>query len=142
MLFRSGPEDGAPGAGGSLDALMTAIIGRSGVVSDPPSAVTIGGRDGRLLDLRLAPSWTGGCISQDVQIAGVTILRVGGSVAGPIVGLAKDQPLRLILVRLTDERTLAIALFDIGPSRPSTFEAHLAMLMPIVHSFEFHAPAP
>lgn len=137
-----GPLGEAPGVGGGLDDLVGAIMARPGVVSTPPAAVTIGGHEGRLLDLHLAASWTGGCLAPEGPVMGVPLLHEAGFAAGPTIGLGPDHPLRLILVALTDQRTMAIAIYDVGASEPSVFEAHLAEVMRVVESFEFQPPTP
>jgi hypothetical protein len=137
-----GPVSDAPGVGGGLDDLVAAIRARPGVVSTTPAAVTIGGYQGETLDLELATSWTGGCLTPDGPVVGMPLVHEAGSETGPGVGLGPDHPLRLILLDLTDGRTMAVAIFEIEPSQSSVFEAHVAEVMPIVESFEFHPPTP
>jgi hypothetical protein len=137
-----GPVGAAPGVGGGIDELVAAIWARPGVVSTPPTAVTIGGFEGQILDLRLAPSWTGGCRAPEGPIVGVSILVQAGSEPGPVVGIGPDHPVRLILLDLADGRTVAVSIFSPDASPPSSFEAQVADVMPIIESFEFHPPAP
>ena len=137
-----GPTGEAPGVGPSVDDIVAGIKARPGVVSTSPAAVTIGGFAGQLLDLRLAPSWIGGCQAPDGPVVGMQILLGAGSETGPLVGLDAGSPLRLILLDLTDGRTLAIAIFGIEPSQSSQFEERAAEAMPVVESFEFHPPVP
>ena len=137
-----GPVSDAPGVGGSLDDLVAAIMARPGVVSTPPAAVTIGGYEGQMLDLQLAASWTGGCLTPDGPVVGMPLLHEAGSETGPGFGLQPDRPLRLILLDITGGRTMAIAIFEIEPTERSLFEAHAAEVMPIIESFEFHPPTP
>jgi hypothetical protein len=132
----------APGVGRGLDDLVAAIRARPGVVSTTPAAVTIGGYEGQVLDLELAPSWTGGCLTPDGPVVGMPLLHEAGSETGPGLGLQPDRPLRLILLDLTGGRTMAIAIFEIEPTERSMFEAHVAEVMPIIESFEFHPPTP
>jgi hypothetical protein len=131
----------APGVGTGLDALVAAIRGRPGVVSTTPVPIAIGGHEGTLLDLQLAPSRTGGCVAPEGPVVGLVFLHEAGSTTGPLVGLEPGNPLRLILVRLTSEKTMAIAIYDVGSS-PSLFAPHQAEVMPVVQSFEFRAPSP
>jgi hypothetical protein len=135
-----GATSDAPGVGHGIDEIVTAITARPGVISTPPSAVTIGGYDGQMLDLHLAPSWTGGCQLPDGPIVAVPILLGTDSDSG--AGVGPDSPFRLILLDLADRRTLAIAIFGIEPSQSSQFEAQVAEAMPVVGSFEFHPPVP
>ncbi len=136
-----GPIADAPAVGTGLDDLVAAIRARPGVVSTPPATVTIGGHRAQVLDLQLAPSWTGGCRAPDGLIVGLPLLRDAGSTAGPVVGLGTDRPLRLILVDVGDGRTMVGAIFDIGTTRPAEFAADVAQSMPIVEGLEFR-PAP
>ena len=136
------PVSDAPGVGNGLDDLVAAIRARPGVVSTAPAAVTIGGYEGQTLDLELATSWTGGCLTPDGPVVGMPLLHEAGAETGPGFGLGSDRPVRLVLLDLTGGRTLAVAIFEIEPSERSVFEAHAAELMPIIESFEFHPPTP
>lgn len=137
-----GPVGDAPGVGGGPDELVAAIRARPGVVSTPPEAVTIGGYTGWSLDLQLATSWTGGCLTPDGPVVGVPLLQEAGSELVPGLGLGPDHPLRLILLDLTGRRTIAVAIFEMEPSQLSAFKAQVAEVMPIIETFEFHPPTP
>ena len=137
-----GPIVDDPAVGTDVDALVAAIRARPGLVVTGPSPISIGGRDGRLLDLRVAPTWTGGCGGPDGPSTGVAILHQTGAVDGPVVGVSVDQPTRLILVDLGGSRTLAIVLFVAGGAGASEFEAGTVVAMPIVDGFEFQPPSP
>jgi hypothetical protein len=137
-----GAAGDAPGVGGGLDDLVAAITARPGVVSTTPAAVTIAGYEGKMLDLELATSWTGGCITPDGPVVGMTLLHQPGLETGPGVGLEPGRPVRLILLDLTGGRTLAVTIFEIDPSQRSLFQAHAAEVMPIIERFEFHPPTP
>jgi hypothetical protein len=136
-----GPTGDAPGIGGGLDELVAAIVSRPGIVPTQPADVTIAGRRGRLLDLRLAPTWTGGCTDISGPVVGMPILHLGGSDHGPAVGLGPDQEVRLILVDIGEGRTLAISIYPAAKVTP-TFEQHVTEAMPIVQSFKFVPAAP
>jgi hypothetical protein len=131
----------APGVGHGVDDLVSAILARPGVVSTPPTAVTIGGYEGRMLDLHLAPSWTGACIAPEGPIVGMAILVEAGAVMGPAAGIGPDHAFRLILLDLTKGRTMAVVVFS-GEPDTSPFEEQIAEAMPIIESFEFHPPTP
>lgn len=112
------PTADAPGAGRSHDDLVAAIMASPGVVSTA-----------------LAPSWTGGCD----QVVALPILN--GAAAGPVVAIDHDNPARLILLEVAEDRVLAIVIFDIGTSPATAFDADADAAMPIVESFAFQ-PAP
>ncbi len=132
-----GPVSDAPGVGRGVDDLVAAIRARSGVVSTTPAAVTIGGREGQMLDLHLASTWTGGCFDSTGLVDAMPILQAEG-----VFGLGRDQPVRLILLDLTDGRTMAVGIVDIGPSPHAPFDAHVGEVMPVIESFEFHPGTP
>jgi hypothetical protein len=135
-----GEHSDAPGVGRRVTDIVAAIIARPGVVSTPPSAVTIGGYVGQMLDLQLAPSWTGGCKAPDGPFVAMPILDGTEFETGAGVGLGPNDSFRLILLDLTGGRTMAVAVFDAGPSLPSQLEEQVAGAMPIIASFEFHPP--
>jgi hypothetical protein len=102
--------------------------------------VRIGGYDGQMLDLQLAPSWTGGCRAPDGPFVAMPILDGTEFEMGAGVGLGPNGSFRLILLDLTGGRTMAIAVFGAGPSQPSQLDEEVAGAMPIIESFEFHPP--
>jgi hypothetical protein len=132
----------APDVALGVDQIVAAIRARAGVVSTAPAALTIGGYEGRMLDLHLAPSWTGGCQAPEGTIVGVPILRGGGPGTGATVGLGTDHPLRLILLDLTAGRTMCIAIFNPEPSQASAFDVQVEAIMPVIEGFQLHAPTP
>ena len=137
-----GEHSAAPGVGRGVADLVAAIIARPGVISTPPAAVTIGGHEGQMLDLHLAPFWAGGCQAPAGPILAMPILDGMEFEMGAGAGLAPDSPFRLILLDLTGGRTMAVAVFAAGPSQPSQLEEQVAGAMPIIESFEFHPPTP
>jgi hypothetical protein len=50
-----------PGVGRTPEALAAEFQARPGLATTTPTAVTIGGLSGLVMDLRLAPGWTGRC---------------------------------------------------------------------------------
>jgi hypothetical protein len=132
----------ASGVGRAVDDIVAAIRARPGVVSTPPAAVTIGGYNGQLLDLSLAPSWTRACQTPDGPFITIPILRQAGTEPAPAVVVDPGHPVRLILLDLTEGRTLAVVVFNLEPSQPKAFEELLTDVMPIVESFQFHASTP
>jgi hypothetical protein len=137
-----GPVGAAPNIGTGIDDIVAAIVARPGVVSTPSTAVTIVGFEGQMFDVHLAPEWTGGCMAPEGPVVGMPILVQAASGSGLMSGLGRDHPLRLILLDLGGERTMAIVVFGPEPSQPSAFEKQVAEVMPIIESFEFRAPMP
>jgi len=137
-----GPFSEAPGVAHGVDDIVAAIIARPGVGSTLPAPVTVGGYEGQILDLNVARSWTGGCQAPEGLIVGIPLLLGAGSGTGPTIGIGRDSAIRLILLDLTNGRTLSIAIFKPDASSASPFEEQVAVAMPVIESFEFRAPAP
>jgi hypothetical protein len=133
-----GPLSDASGVGSGVDDIVAAITARPGVVSTAPTSVTIDGYQGTILDLHASASWTGACVDGGRRVVVIPILKPSGLDAGPWVGIGPDAPVRLILLKLTDERTMAIAIFTVGPSQASPFDQQIAPVMPVIESFVFH----
>jgi hypothetical protein len=136
-----GPTGEVPGAEHGVDELVAAITARPGVVSTL-AAVTIGGYEGKILDLSLDPSWTGGCLAPEGPIVAVPMLVEAGSDTGPIVGLGSGQRVRLILLDLTGGRTMSITIFGLAPASAAAFDTQVADAMPVIESIELHPAAP
>ena len=137
-----GPLSEAPGVGHGVDDIVAAIMARPGVVSTPPAKVSIGGFEGQMLDLRLAPSWTGGCQAPEGPVVSIPILFEAGFEAGPVAAIGPETPTRLILLDLLDGRTMSIGIFCLDSSGPSSFDDQVAAVMPVIRGFEFHPPSP
>jgi hypothetical protein len=125
----------AAGVGRGRDALVAAIQARPSLVSTPPVPVTIGGYPGLSLDLRLAPGWTGGCVSPGAgaMVGAPIVIGLG---AGALVGVGPDAPVRLILVDVGDDQAMAVVVFSIQPSGSARFEDLAAAATPIIESLE------
>ena len=70
------------------------------------------------------------------------ILVGAESGTGPTVGISPDHPLRLILLDLTGGRTMSIAMVNPGSSEASQFDVQVEAMMPVIESFQLHAPTP
>lgn len=132
----------APGAARGVDDLVAAITTRPGVISTLPADVTVGGYTGKLIDLQVAPSFTGGCMAPEGPVVGVPILRGPGGELGPSLGLSPAAPVRLILLDLGDGRTMSIAIVSLPPTQPASFHEGVDAAMSIIESIELHPPTP
>jgi hypothetical protein len=137
-----GPTSEVPGVGTGVDDLVAAIIARPGVESTTPSRITIGGYVGRMVDLHLAPSWSGGCRAPEGSFVALPLLLGPEFGFGADFGIGPNSPVRLILLDLTGGRTIAIAVFEGGPAEPSQLDAASREAMRVIDSFEFHPPTP
>lgn len=109
-------------------------------------AITIDGREGRLMDVDVAPTWTATCeewaglttfvpllgdgrrLTADRMVNDSWWLGPGGTPGQP------SNPLRIILLDLGDS---SVAAIFIAAGRPADQDALLERAMPVVESFRF-----
>ena len=116
-----------PGVERTVDALATWLGTVPGLIASAPTAVTIDGRPGKMLDLRLDPAWTKKCEGDPEQNPIVTFLNPG-------IAVAADQRARLILLDLGDGDVIAIAIWT---RDQATFDAWAPEAMQVIQSFKF-----
>jgi hypothetical protein len=143
----------APGVGHAVDDIVAAIRARPSLISTAPRPVTVGGYEGQMLDLTLAPSWTATCPIQgpSIQVPEpettgpiAAVLRYAGAETGleASIPIAVGGGWRLILLDLSGGKTMAIIIpIDDSPGAPR-FEELVAPAMPIMEGFKFHPPTP
>jgi hypothetical protein len=116
-----------PGVARTPEAMAAEFQARPGLVTTAPEAVTIGGLSGLVMDISMAPDWTGTCFYSTEPVVqlmgGVAPSELDHSV---IAGLT----LRLYLLERGDS-TLAIEIGDF------TDESNLDEYTEIVEQFEF-----
>ena len=134
--------DAVPGIRNGVHEVLTAIAARSGVVSSTPVDATIGDIHGQMVELHLDASWTSGCTTPDVEVAGMALLRNAGSPSGPVIGIVGAQPMRLILLDVGAGRLLAIAVSSITAADLTAGASQVTAAMPVVQSLEFHPASP
>jgi hypothetical protein len=126
---------GAPAAGVGRtpvdDAAWLAAL--PGLVVTKPTPVRIGGLDGVMVDLSVAPTWIQPCTTPSQPGTDVSTFAEGpyGDAGLPIGG---ETRARYILLDRGDGQTL---LIDIEAQDSSTWPAVLDAAMPVVNTFEF-----
>jgi hypothetical protein len=133
-----------PGPSATVDDLAAWVAGRQGVEATTPTALTIGGRPAKMLDVAVAADWTATCPAGDgsSQIPAVALLSadVGSDLVPlPFAGwdgwLRAGQRMRLVFVDIGGGATATIAIYD--SSSPSRFDELVAAAMPVIATFEF-----
>jgi hypothetical protein len=131
-----------PGPSATVDDLAAWVAGRQGVEATTPTALTIGGRPAKMLDVAVAADWTATCPVGDgsSQIPAVALLSADvGSDLVPFAGwdgwLRAGQRMRLVFVDIGGGSTATIAIYD--SSSPSRFDELVAAAMPVIATFEF-----
>jgi len=129
--------------GTSVDELLAALAARPGVEMSSPTSIEIRGHPATVVDLRLAPDWTGACKDGTDSLVGIALLRVAGQATGqatgPLLAVTAQHPFRLVLVDLGEGRTVAIAAFGIGDDPSAVTSIPTADAMPVIESFEFQS---
>jgi hypothetical protein len=119
----------------TVDGLVGFLRKVPGLEVTEPVTVTIDGHPGKMMDLRLAASWTGRCEGEtqpSLEFFAAIDTRVPVTYGLYLLGAER---VRLILLDLGDGDVVAI-LFD--SSDPSRFDKLVADGMPIVESFKFN----
>jgi hypothetical protein len=121
----------ATGVGTSVAEIVTALAADTRLAVVAGSPVTLDGRTGQVLDLRVAAGWAETCSWSGGQPA--ALLLTVADPPGPFLGLIGDERMRVILVDV-DGVAVAIAF---SATDGATFDAFVAAAMPIVETVRF-----
>jgi hypothetical protein len=125
-------NDVAPGVGQTASAIATWLTTLSGLTTEPPTPVTLGGLHGVTLDVSIAPSWKHACSYSDGQPA--VPLFTDPLKGGFDWGVAGAGRMRVNLLDLPDGRVL---LVEFEAASKSAFDALVTEATPVVQSFQF-----
>lgn len=115
-----------PGVGRTPADLAAEFQARPGLATTSPKPVTIGGLNGLVMDIRIAPNWTGTCML-DVP----TVTFMGGVRPSDFgTGVQRGMAIRLYLLAHGDG-TIAVEIDVVGDG------SNLDTYAPIVESFQF-----
>lgn len=127
------PETAAPGVERSPKAFADWLSTLPGLVTTEPVAVRIGGLDGVMIDLSVAPDWTHTCpYSEGKPLVSTFVDSNPGT--GYDWNIGAGNVSRYIFLRQPDGRSL---LIEIGAPDKATWDALVAQAMPIVDTFHF-----
>jgi hypothetical protein len=113
------------GVGKSVNNLVAWLRTVPGLVTTAPTAITIDGRPGQWVDVRLDPAWRKTCPGETKPI--VTYLNPGTAISG-------TERERAILLDLGDGDVVEIMVWA---RDQAAFDSFIAEAMPIVESFRF-----
>jgi hypothetical protein len=116
----------------TVAGLIGFVDGLQSVSANPPEPITIDGRHGRWIDVRIAPGWTGTCPGETVPI--VQLFRDSGAPSMWDLGLRGDARMRLIVLDVEQGDVVLIAVVSDDPDR---FDNLAAQSMSIIESFHF-----
>lgn len=118
----------------TVDGLIGYVRGLSSLVVSKPTGITINGRVGAWIDVRMAPKWTKSCpdVPGGVPVAGF-LMRHGGDQNAYQVGVVGPERLRLIFLDLGGR----VVLIMIDSTDAAGFDPLVAQAMPIIQTFHF-----
>jgi hypothetical protein len=124
-------EDQAPAAvGSSVADVVASVVADPRLVATAPRGITIDGQTGQMVDLGVAPGWTGTC---DWSGGKGAVLIVSATTTGPAFGVGGTGRDRYAFL---DVNGWVVAI-DIGTPEGSDFDAFVSEATPIVESLRF-----
>jgi hypothetical protein len=127
------PEAGEPGIGATAADIVGDIAANPGIDATTPQPITIGGLEGRMVDLALADGWTATCPFDPTNPAVAYIVDTIPT-EGPFWGIGGDNRQRLIVLDHPDVTNVVLL---IESADGSTFDALVEAAMPVLESFSF-----
>ena len=135
------PEPGIPP---TVDAMVRDLVNDKRIVASTPRDITIGGLDGKWLDVRIAPATTSTCpfmtdgsptVPLLVDDADYVMTAPGPDITnGPFWGVDTDDRLRLVILDRPDGGNVT---FIVNSADGTTFDELVARSMPIIGTFTF-----
>ena len=125
-----------PDTGRSVDELLAHVAAHPGLTVGTPQPITIDGHAGKMVDVTIAPSWTGSCPEVPDRIL-LLFTETGRDMTGSGLeqpGLWRSDKMRLVLLDLGDGDVL---LIDILARDTNAFDRIVAEAMTIVESLTF-----
>jgi hypothetical protein len=118
------------GVGASVAEVVGSLVADPRVTTSPPEAVTVGGRTGQMVDIKVAPSWTGICAWSGGKPA---VIILSATDTGPAFGLGESEQGRFIFLDVGE----SVVAINIGTPDASNFDQFVAQAMPTVESMQF-----
>ena len=119
----------------TADAMIRAISRLPGVTASIPTPISINLRHGQMVDLTLAPSWTGTCPGTDGLRSAPVIREADPDAQNWVLRLTEGERWRLIILDLGGGHTAAIVIDD--NESDARFNELAAQAMPVVRSLHF-----
>jgi len=124
-------ENQAPaGVGTTVAEVVATLSADPRLNASTAEDVTIAGQIGQMIDLQVAPGWTGTCNWSQGNPA---LLILSATDTGPAVGIGGTERARFIFLDVGDA---VVSINFISPD-VSTFEASSAQAMPIIETVRF-----
>lgn len=118
------------GVGTSIAEILAGLSGDPRLVVTAAQAVTIGDQSGQMVDIQVAPTWTGTCGWSQGKAA---VLILSATDTGPAFGMGGTERSRYIFLDVAD----SVVSINFSSPETVTFEAMAAQTTPIVESMRF-----
>jgi hypothetical protein len=116
----------------TVDGLIGHLTSSKAITSSKPQPITIGGYQGKWIDIQLAPGWTGHC--PDLSVPSTNLLVQSKATDAWDFGISAGERIRAILLDL-GQGDVVLIFVDAGDG--TKFDALVAEAMPIVQSMTF-----
>jgi hypothetical protein len=124
-----------PGVGRTADAIVTWLTTLPGLVTTSPEPITIGGLNGKMVDLSVSPTWTASCpYAYSPGYPLVSTFAGTTANSGFDWNIQAEGRTRIIALDLGDGRALVI---DIEGQNKADYDALLPAAMEVVNTFTF-----
>jgi hypothetical protein len=123
---------GTAGVGKTLAEVVATLSGDPRLLTTPAQTVTVGDRTGQMIDISIAPTWTGTC-EWGGEVPAVDILSTTDDHSGPGFRLVGTERSRFIFLDVGE----SVVEINIGVTDGTDFETFAAEVMPIIESMQF-----
>jgi hypothetical protein len=136
VAAKSCAESPEPGVGRSAKEITAALAAREGLVTSKPKAVTVGGLNGYLIDIKMDPTWKGTC-SFSSDGASVPLLVGTGLSTGVFWGSAADSSQREYVLDLGPKAPDGNIAINVEICCGVVRSERIAAVTPVIQSFTF-----
>jgi len=118
----------------TVDGLIGWLQAQSRFVVSKATAMTVGGRPAKWVDVRLAPDWKGTCPDLPAGTPAGQILARAGGPANETLAMAGSEKMRFVFVDIGGGDVAAVV---VDSSDPTRFDQLASDAMPIIESMTF-----
>ena len=129
------PETPEAGVGHTAAALIADLAANTGLAASAPQSISVGGLNGQMIDVRIAPDWTRPC--PPPFTAGMPVVPLITDVdpaSGPSWGVKDHGKVRVIALEVPGGENFVITIDSAGGS---SFDSTVTAAMPIIESMAF-----
>ena len=118
----------------SVQGFIDWLQAQPSIVTSEPTAISVGGRPGKWIDVKIAPTWKGACPDVKVGMPAIAMNLVPGTAPAAPIGLVGAEQRRLVFVDIGQGDVVLIWVDSTDPAR---FDQLASDSMPIIESMTF-----